>query len=275
MFADPPLTRDQLRSLSRDNVGDVSETVAVFGGEWRRFAPGIREYLSHGRHDPRSGTGEEVELERRAVLTRCARRLVGGRGLLLRSRIDPDVVRTTIFSPPPLRMAVPRCEPDLRESVSSGKSERIAESKSSGPETKSSTSALQSAGSERVTSPPELRIVIPPRISVEVTAMRTSPPAVTAFTLPPTFGAMMSPPAVLASRLPPTLWMRMSPPAVSATAEPVTESIRMSPAAVEARRSPGDGPDDDVAPVGPELAARADAADPDLAGVRHDLDLGR
>ncbi len=68
VFADPPLTRDQLRSLSRDNVGDVSETVAVFGGDWRRFAPGIREYLSNGRHDPRSGTGEEVELERRAVL---------------------------------------------------------------------------------------------------------------------------------------------------------------------------------------------------------------
>lgn len=68
VFADPPLTRDQLRSLSRDNVADVSETVVVFGGDWRRFAPGIREYLSHGRHDPRSGTGEEVELERRAVM---------------------------------------------------------------------------------------------------------------------------------------------------------------------------------------------------------------
>ena len=68
LFSDPPLTRDQLRSLSWDNVGDTSETIAVFDGEWRRFAPGIREYLSHGRHDPRSGTGEEVELERRAVL---------------------------------------------------------------------------------------------------------------------------------------------------------------------------------------------------------------
>ncbi len=64
----PPLTRDQLRSLSRDNVADVSDTVATFGGEWRRFRPGIREYLSNGRHDPRSGIGEEVELERRAVL---------------------------------------------------------------------------------------------------------------------------------------------------------------------------------------------------------------
>jgi NADH dehydrogenase len=68
VFADPPLTRDQLKSLSRDNVGDVSDTVATFGGEWKRFAPGIREYLSHGRHDPRSGTGNEVELEKRAVL---------------------------------------------------------------------------------------------------------------------------------------------------------------------------------------------------------------
>jgi len=64
----PPLTRDQLRSLSVDNTGDVSQTVADFPGELRRFGPGIREYLSHGRHDPRSGTGEEVELERRAVL---------------------------------------------------------------------------------------------------------------------------------------------------------------------------------------------------------------
>ena len=58
----PPLTRDQLRSLSVDNTADVSQTVADFPGEWRRFGPGIREYLSHGRHDPRSGTGEEVEL---------------------------------------------------------------------------------------------------------------------------------------------------------------------------------------------------------------------
>jgi uncharacterized protein YbjT (DUF2867 family) len=68
LFTDPPLTRDQLRSLSRDNTGDVSRTVATFGGDWRRFAPGIREYLSNGRHDPRHGTGEEVELERRATL---------------------------------------------------------------------------------------------------------------------------------------------------------------------------------------------------------------
>lgn len=68
LFTDPPLTRDQLRSLSRDNAADVSETVAVFGDSWRSFAPGLREYLSAGRHDPRSGFGSEVELERRAVL---------------------------------------------------------------------------------------------------------------------------------------------------------------------------------------------------------------
>ena len=68
VLADPPLTRDQLRSLSRDNAADTSATLATFGGDWKRFAPGIREYLSTGLHDPRSGTGEEVELERRAVL---------------------------------------------------------------------------------------------------------------------------------------------------------------------------------------------------------------
>jgi NADH dehydrogenase len=68
VFTDPPLTRDQLRSLARDNAADVAETVATFGDTWRRFAPGIREYLSAGRHDPRSGFGSEVELERRAVL---------------------------------------------------------------------------------------------------------------------------------------------------------------------------------------------------------------
>jgi len=68
LFADPPLTLDQLRSLSRDSVADVSDTIATFGGEWRRFRPGIREYLSSGRHDPRSGIGEDIELERRSVL---------------------------------------------------------------------------------------------------------------------------------------------------------------------------------------------------------------
>ena len=68
VFSDPPLTRDQLRSLSRDNAADVSRTVAVFGDAWKAFRPGIREYLSTGRHDPRSGIGGEVELESRAVL---------------------------------------------------------------------------------------------------------------------------------------------------------------------------------------------------------------
>ena len=68
VFQTPPLTRDQLRSLSRDNTGDLTETLAMFGGDWGYFAPGIREYLSNGRHDPRSGTGHEVELESRAVL---------------------------------------------------------------------------------------------------------------------------------------------------------------------------------------------------------------
>ncbi len=68
VFTDPPLTRDQIRSLSRDNAADVSDTVKTFDGEWKRFRPGIREYLSTGRHDPRSGIGEEVEIERRAVL---------------------------------------------------------------------------------------------------------------------------------------------------------------------------------------------------------------
>lgn len=68
VLADPPLTKDQLRSLTRDNTADLSRTEAVFGGPWRPFRSGIREYLSTGLHDPRSGTGEEVELERRAVL---------------------------------------------------------------------------------------------------------------------------------------------------------------------------------------------------------------
>ena len=68
IFGDPPLTRDQLRSLSRDNAADVSQTVAAFGGDWKAFRPGIREYLSSGRHDPRSGIGGETHLESRAVL---------------------------------------------------------------------------------------------------------------------------------------------------------------------------------------------------------------
>ena len=68
VLASPPLTRDQLRSLSRDNAADVSATIAAFGGAWLRFRAGIREYLSDGRHDPRAGTGQEIEVERRAVL---------------------------------------------------------------------------------------------------------------------------------------------------------------------------------------------------------------
>ncbi len=68
-IAHPPLTRDQLKSLSRDNVGDVSETVNVFDGEWREFRPGLREYLTGGMdHDPRSGFGGEVEMEPVKVL---------------------------------------------------------------------------------------------------------------------------------------------------------------------------------------------------------------
>lgn len=64
LIGSPPLTRDQLKSLARDNVADVTETVAVFDGEWKEFRPGLREYLSGGtRHDPRSGFGDEVELE--------------------------------------------------------------------------------------------------------------------------------------------------------------------------------------------------------------------
>ena len=60
----PPLTRDQLKSLERDNVADLTETLAVFGGTWRELRPGIREYLPRGReHDPRFGTGREVDLE--------------------------------------------------------------------------------------------------------------------------------------------------------------------------------------------------------------------
>ncbi len=68
-IGDPPVTRDQLRSLSRDNVGDVSQTVAVFGGPWREFRAGIREYLIGGkRHDPRFGIGVETNLEPVRVL---------------------------------------------------------------------------------------------------------------------------------------------------------------------------------------------------------------
>ncbi|HWC64465.1 MAG TPA: complex I NDUFA9 subunit family protein [Thermoanaerobaculia bacterium] len=56
VLPDPPLTRDQLRSLSLDNVGDVSPAAAVFGAPSVRFAEGIREYLRpRSRHDPKIG----------------------------------------------------------------------------------------------------------------------------------------------------------------------------------------------------------------------------
>ena len=63
-IADPPLTRDQLLSLSRDNTADTAATVALFGGPWRDFRSGIREYLNGAkRHDPRFGMGREADLE--------------------------------------------------------------------------------------------------------------------------------------------------------------------------------------------------------------------
>lgn len=65
----PPLTRDQLRSLARDNTADISETVATFSGPWRELGPGIREYLTGARHsDARAGMGDEVQLERVSVV---------------------------------------------------------------------------------------------------------------------------------------------------------------------------------------------------------------
>jgi uncharacterized protein YbjT (DUF2867 family) len=65
----PPLTRDQLASLSRDNTADISATLTVFDGSWREFRSGIREYLSGGkRHDPRFGFGNETDLEPVKVL---------------------------------------------------------------------------------------------------------------------------------------------------------------------------------------------------------------
>jgi uncharacterized protein (DUF736 family) len=64
----PPLTRDQLKSLSRGNTPDVTETAAVFGGPWRDFGSGIREYLSGSGHDPRFGMGSEANLEPVRVL---------------------------------------------------------------------------------------------------------------------------------------------------------------------------------------------------------------
>jgi NADH dehydrogenase len=65
----PPLTRDQLKSLSRNNAADISETIQTFGGSWKELRAGLRESL-HGamRHDPRLGIGSEAELERVRVM---------------------------------------------------------------------------------------------------------------------------------------------------------------------------------------------------------------
>jgi uncharacterized protein YbjT (DUF2867 family) len=69
LFAEPPLTRDQLRSLSRDNVGDTAETERVFGGPWRELRPGLREYLTGAmKHDPKAGIGDSVKVEERPLL---------------------------------------------------------------------------------------------------------------------------------------------------------------------------------------------------------------
>jgi NADH dehydrogenase len=52
----PPLTRDQLRSLSRDNVGDTGPTAETFGAPSAKFGEGIREYLRPRSHrDSRIG----------------------------------------------------------------------------------------------------------------------------------------------------------------------------------------------------------------------------
>ncbi|HKA37810.1 MAG TPA: complex I NDUFA9 subunit family protein [Thermoanaerobaculia bacterium] len=59
----PPLTRDQLLSMTRDNTGDTAPTSAVFGETRRDFRSAIREYLGPGLHDPRFGMGSETDLE--------------------------------------------------------------------------------------------------------------------------------------------------------------------------------------------------------------------
>lgn len=52
----PPLTHDQLSSLAVDNVGDTGPTLEVFGGTFRDFKSGIREYVRpRSRHDPMVG----------------------------------------------------------------------------------------------------------------------------------------------------------------------------------------------------------------------------
>jgi NADH dehydrogenase len=52
----PPLTRDQLASLSVDNVADTAGARVAFGDTWAGFRAGIREYVHpRGRHDPMIG----------------------------------------------------------------------------------------------------------------------------------------------------------------------------------------------------------------------------
>jgi len=50
VLPNPPLTTDQLRSLSQDNVADTSATAAVLGSPTTRFADGIREYVRPKSH---------------------------------------------------------------------------------------------------------------------------------------------------------------------------------------------------------------------------------
>ncbi len=50
VLPDPPLTADQLRSLSRDNVGDTTATSALLGSPTTRFAEGIRAYVRPKSH---------------------------------------------------------------------------------------------------------------------------------------------------------------------------------------------------------------------------------
>jgi uncharacterized protein YbjT (DUF2867 family) len=52
----PPLTRDQIRSLAVDNVGDIAPTSAIFGPPAIPFRTGIREYIRpRSRRDPTIG----------------------------------------------------------------------------------------------------------------------------------------------------------------------------------------------------------------------------
>ena len=56
VLREPLLTRDQLRSLSQDNVGDTAATVSTFGPLERDFRVGIREYIRpKSNHDPTIG----------------------------------------------------------------------------------------------------------------------------------------------------------------------------------------------------------------------------